>query len=120
MTELSLRVLALAAAAVAAVPTTTAYVVLVVTNVIATPDMCTAFTTAVDSCATNEQALVIGVAARALFATTMFLKVHVTRSAAVATIPVTPTVVVCFVAYFVTLPTEGLASCTAYSLWVKT
>jgi len=118
--ELSLVVLALTAAAVTAVPTTTTYVVVVVTDIITTPDVCTAFTTAVDTCTINEQALVIGVATGALFATTMFFEVHITRSAAVATIPVTSTVVIAFVAYFVALPTERLASCTAYSLWIKT
>lgn len=108
----------LVAAAVTTVPTAAAMVVLVVAEIVTTPNVHRTLFGALNTFTINEQAFVIGVLALAL--ATVHFEVHITRSAAVATVPVATTVVITFVANVVTLPPESLASSTAHSMWVKT
>ena len=105
------------AATVTPVPTTATNVIDVVAIAIAFPNMYPAFRTAFHNFAVDENALVIRVFTHTV--ATVCFEVHITRSAAVATVPVASTVVICFVTNTVVLPTKHLASCSADSIRVQ-
>lgn len=95
-------------AAVTAVPTTAAYVVNVVAIAIAFPNMYPTFSAAFHHFAVDEKALVIRVTTHAV--ATVCFEVHIVRPAAIATVPVASTIIVCFVTNSIALPTKHLAS----------
>jgi len=94
--------------AVTAIPTTAAYVVNVVAIAIATPNMYPTLSATFHTFAVDEKALVIRVATHAV--ATVCFEVHIVRPAAIATVPVAPTIIVFFVTHSVALPTKHLAS----------
>lgn len=95
-------------AAVTAVPTAAAYVVNVVAIAIAFPNMYPTLSVAFHPFAVDEKALVIRVLTQAVF--TVCFEVHIVRPAAIATVPVASTIIVCFVTNSIALPTKHVAS----------